>query len=310
MRFRRLISIFFMCSVLFISHAWAMEDAILAVVNDEVITVKDLKEYLQGVLAQLKVEGKSPAEAQEILREYQAKGVEQLIDDRLILSAAEKMEMQIRPEALNERLEEIKKRYKSYDEFLETIKHEGLTVTEIRKKIENQMKGQIVVNNEVRAKVSVKPQEVTEYFNAHADEFKRNGRVFLNTISVKSDLDREAAHKKIGLARQKIKDGVGFMIVAQEFSELPSVGEMTEDQLRPEFKKQLDAMEVGDVSGIVEVPEGFYILKLEGRKPGAPAVLQDVKDAIYQKLFEDKYRERFKEWVEKLRKKAYVEIKS
>jgi peptidyl-prolyl cis-trans isomerase SurA len=310
MRFHKLISIFLVSSVLFVFPAWAMQDAILAVVNDEVITVKDLKEYLQGIMGQLKVEGKSDQEAREIIKQYQTKGVEQLIDDRLILSAADKMGLQIRPDAINERLEEIKKRYRSYDEFLETIKHEGLTVTDIRKKIENQMKGQIVVNNEVRAKVYVNPQEVTDYFNTHANEFGRSGRVFLNTIFVKSGADREAAHEKIARARQKIKEGVGFMLVAQEFSELPSVGEVTEEQLRPEFKKQTDAMEAGDVSGIVEVPEGFFILKLEGRKPGAPAVLKDVKDTIYQKLFEDRFRENFKAWVEKLRKKAYVEIKS
>ena len=310
MRFRRLVSVVVLCSFLLVRPSWAMEDAILAVVNDEVITVKDLKEYLQGILGQLKIEGKSQAEAQEIIQQYQAKGVEQLVDDRLILSAADKMEMLIRPEAVNQRLDEIKKRYKNYDEFLDTIKHEGLTVTEIRKKLENQMKGQIVVNNEVRSKVYVNPQEVTDYFNAHRDEFKTTGRVFLNTIFVKSEFDREAAHKKIGQAREKIQKGVGFMLVAQEFSELPSVGEMAEDQLRPEFKRQLDAMNLGDVSGIVEVPEGYYILKLEGRKPGSAATLKDVKDEIYQKLFEEKFHERFKGWIEKLRKKAYVEIKS
>ncbi|MBF0122053.1 MAG: peptidyl-prolyl cis-trans isomerase [Candidatus Omnitrophica bacterium] len=310
MRFRRLFSIFFIYFLLVAPHAWSMEDAILAVVNDEVITVKDLKEYLQGILAQLKVEGKTQAEAQETIQQYQAKGVEQLIDDRLILSAANKMGMLIRPEAIDQRLDEIKKRYKSYDEFLDTIKREGLTVTEIRKKLENQIKGQIVVNNEVRAKVYVNPQEVTDYFNTHKEEFTTTSRVFLNTVFVNSEAGRESAHKKIAEARKKIKQGVGFMLVVQDFSDLPSVGEVTEEQLRPEFKKQLDKMIVGDVSGVVEVPEGFYIIKLEGRKPGTTAVLKDVNDAIYQKLFEDKFRERFKAWIEKLRKKAYVEIKS
>jgi peptidyl-prolyl cis-trans isomerase SurA len=292
------------------SPVWAFQDAILAIVGEEVITVKDLRDYLQSIMAQLKVEGKTLAEAQELMREYQAKGVEQLIDDRLILSAADKMGIQIRPEAVSQRLEEIKGRYKNYDEFLDAVRREGLTVTEIRKKIENQMKGQIVVNNQVRSKVYVNPQEVTEYFDQHAGEFRRSDRVFLNTIFAGSQSGREAAYEKIRTARNRLKEGEAFMAVAQELSELPSVGEMSEPQLRPEFRSQIDLMEVGDISGIVEVPEGFYILRMEGRKPGAPASLQDVKDSIYQKLFEDKFRVHFQEWIQKLRKKTYVEIKS
>ena len=49
--------------VLFARPAWALDDALLAVVNDEAITVKDLQGYLNGMYAQLRIEGRPEQEA-------------------------------------------------------------------------------------------------------------------------------------------------------------------------------------------------------------------------------------------------------
>ena len=38
--------------------------------------------------------------------------------------------------------------------------------------------------------------------------------------------------------------------------------------------------------------------------------LKDVKELIYNKIFEKKFQDRFQDWIEKLRKKAYVEIRN
>jgi peptidyl-prolyl cis-trans isomerase SurA len=289
--------------------SWALDDALLAVVNDEAITVKDLQTYLNGIYSQLRIEGRQEQEAREIMKEYETKGIEQLIEDKLVLYAADQAGIQIRPKVVDERVDEIKKKYLSYQDFLEAIKHEGLTVSDIRKKIENQIKGQVVINTEVRSKISVNPQEVTKYFNDHVDEFMLKPRVYLESIFVKSTFGQEAAQKKINEAMGRIRNGEDFKAVAAATSDLPSVGEMTEDALLPEFKKQVDVLPAGGISDIIEVPEGYYILRLEGRAPGARATLMEVKDRIYQRLFEEKFKNRFQEWIAKLHKKAYVEVK-
>lgn len=289
--------------------ALAIDDAILAVVNDEVITVKDLKEYMKGIYAQLKIEGRSPGEINDVMAQYEYKGIEQLIEDRLILSAADKAGVVIRSKAIDDRLADIKKNYPSLQEFTAALNKEGLTVTDIRKKIENQIKGQAMVTNEVRSKVFVNPQEVTDYFNKHAAEFSNKARVFINTIFVKSGFDKEAARKKIDDALFELNNGLDFKAAITQFSELPSVGELADDQMRPEFKECIDKMKIGDVSGVIEVSNGFYVIKLEGRQGPSSATISDVKDRIYKELYDGKFRERYQNWIASLRKKAYVEIK-
>ena len=79
--------------------------------------------------------------------------------------------------------------------------------------------------------------------------------------------------------------------------------------LNQTFRAKTDAMGVGDISEVLTMPDGFYILKLTGRTAPVDPLLQDVKEEIYQKIFEAKFKESFRAWIEKLRKKSYVEIK-
>ena len=256
----------FFATVLLARPAWALDDALLAVVNDEAITVKDLQGYLNGIYAQLRIEGRPQQEAREIMTEYEAKGIDQLIEDKLVLYAADLAGVQIRPKVIDERVDEIKKKYLSYQGFLDALKQEGLTVSDIRKKIEDQFKGQVIINAEVRSRITVNPQEVTAYFSAHSDEFTLKPRVYLESIFVKSTFGREAADKKINEAMDKLRAGEDFKAVAASYSDLPSVGEMAEEALLPAFKEKVDRLPIGAVSDIIEVPDGFYICTIKSAR--------------------------------------------
>jgi parvulin-like peptidyl-prolyl isomerase len=290
--------------------AWSLENGIIAVVDDDVITAKDLQDYLRGIYSQLKIEGRTEKEIAEVMSQYQSKGVEQLVEDRLILAEAKRQGMIMRPQIVKERMDEITARYPSSQYFLAEINREGVTISDIQKKIEDQFKAHYVVTKEVRDKIYVNPQEVTDYYNAHIQEFRKYSRVFIQSIFVRSDgPDDAAAMGKIKAALSRVKAGEDFKAVAQAVSELPFIGEVPEDSLNPEFKSRTDKMSVGDVSDIFSATDGFYIFKLTGRTPAVEPSLKEVKEEIYQNLFEVKFKENFRAWIKKLRKKSYVEIR-
>ncbi len=296
--------------VIFSPIVSAADDAIIAIVDDDVITAKDLQDYMRGIYAQLRIEGRSDQEIKEIMNEYQSKGINQLVEDRLILAEAKRQGMQIRAEAVEERLAEIRKKYASPEEFISEINKEGATISEIRKKLEDQFKARYVVTKDIRDKIYVNPQEVTDYYNVHIDDYRRRSRVYIQSIFIKADIDPLAAMKKMQAAMDKIKAGQDFNEIAKAYSELPSIGEVFDDTLSPEFRAKIDMMWVGQVSDIITDPKnGLYILKLAGRSPAAAPSLSEVKNEIYQKLFEVKFKAQFSAWIEKLRKKSYVEIK-
>ncbi len=289
--------------------AGPVNDTIVAIVNNEVITLKDLKDYIGGIYRQLKVENKSPEEINEVMASYEQKGVNQLVEDKLILAAAGQKGLEVRPDVVNKRLKEVKDRYSGEEEFLAGLNAQGMTVTDLKNKLLDQMKARYMVDIEVKQKIFVNPQEVTNYYNAHPDEFERKSRSSLQSIYISFDKGRDEARQRAMEARRRLAAGEDFEKLSKEYSELPSVGTMEEGQMVPAVEQVVFALKLGEVSQPVGVEGGVYIFKVIGISPGRKESLVEAKDRIYTKLYDDAFQKSFKDWIDKLRKKNYVEIR-
>ena len=299
--------------MLCVTPVWAAKpfnDSIVAIVNNDVITLKDLKDYVAGIYRQLKVEHNTPEEIQEIMATYEEKGVNQLIEDKLILIAANDKGLEIRPEIVTKRINEIKAKYPTEDDFLNGLTAQGLTITDLKNKLINQMKARYIVDVEVKDKVFVNPQEVTKYYNEHKDEFTRKTKYSLQSVYVSFDKGKQEARNRAAEARAKLAAGEDFDKILKEYSELPSVGTMEEGQMVPEIEKVVFNLKIDQVSDLVEVDGGIYVFKVIGISPGRMQSLQESKEKIFNKLYDVLFQLKFKEWIEKLRAKSYVEIRN
>ena len=73
-------------------------------------------------------------------------------------------------------LQEIKDRYPSEDDFIKALNAEGMTVSDLQQKLTDQLKVKYEVDMEVRDKIFVNPQDVTDYYNNHMSDFNRKPR--------------------------------------------------------------------------------------------------------------------------------------
>ncbi len=287
-----------------------LNDAIIAIVNSEAITLKDLKDYIAGVYRQLKVENRSPQEIREIMASYEEKGIDQLVNDKLILEAANAKGLEIRPEIVDKRLQEIKDHYPSEDQFLDVLNNQGMTVTDLKNKLISQLKAKFMVDVEVRDKIFVNPEDVTQYYNTHAGEFERKTKYNLDSIYISFDKGEEQAMKRIRQARDQLASGGDFEKVSKEYSEAPSVGTLEEGQMVPAIEKEVFSLKLADISQPVKVEGGVYLFKVSGILPGHKETLKEARDHIYGILYDQLFQQKFKVWIDKLRQKAYVEIRS
>ena len=285
-------------------------DAIIAIVNDDVITLKDLRQYVANIASQLRVENKSHEEIQQIMVQYEQKGLDKLIEDKLILAAANDKGIIVRDDIVDKRLKEIKDRYSSEDEFLKSIGAEGMTVSDLQQKLTDQMKVKFEVDSEVRDKIVVKPEDVTAYYNAHMGDFNFKPKVNLQSVFVSFDKHtKQEAQTLADEARSRLLAGEDFNKIFQKYSDSSSVGEIEQGQMVDTVENVVFNLKLGEVSDPVEVENGIYVFKVIGISAGRQETLADVKDQIYSKLLDDQFQVKFKEWVDKLREKAYVEIK-
>ncbi len=289
--------------------ASSVDDGIIAVVNDEVITFKDLQDYIRQTYASMAAQGVPEDKAQAMLTELQNNGLKQLIEDKLMLSRANEIGIEVREKLVDDRMEEIKAKYASEEVFLNALIKNGANITDLRNKILEQLKIKYLIDHEVKSKVFVNPQEVTEFYEQNKEGFRKSRRVNLDSIYVTFISEKEAARARAREAVALVKEGVDFAEVAKRYSDASSLGIVEEGQLLPEVEKVVFSLRPDQVSDPVETDQGIFIFKLKGEIPSQVAELKEVKDRIYELLFRKKFQERFEQWLDKLHQKAYVEIK-
>lgn len=287
----------------------ALDDAIVAIVNDEVITLKDLQSYIRQTQASLVAEGVSPQQREALMAELGTEGINRLIEDKLILSRANEIDISVRDKLVDERLAEVRQKYGSEQALLEALVKNGATLTDLRNKILEQLKIKFVVEHEVKSKIFVNPQEVTQFYEENKGNFQKGERVNLDSIYIAFINDKEVARRRGGEALALLKEGRDFAEVAKQYSDTPSLGVVERGQLLPAIEETVFLLSEGEVSPLTEADTGIYIFKLKGRTPPQTAELKEVKEQIYTFLYRKKFKERFEQWLEKLKKGAYVEIK-
>lgn len=289
--------------------AHSVNDGIIAVVNDEVITFKDLQDYIRQTFASLAAQGLPDDQVKEMMADLQTNGLKQLIEDKLILSRANEIGIEVRDKLVDQRVAEIRARYASEQVFLDALVKNGANVTDLRDKILDQLKIKFVIDHEVRSRVFVNPQEVTEFYEQNKGSFQKSRRVNLDSIYVTFTGDKEAARARAKEALALLKEGKDFAGVAKQYSDSSSLGIVEEGQFLPDIEKVVFGLRQEQISDLVETDNGIFIFKLKGEIPAQVAELKEVKSQIYDLLYRKKFQERFERWLGKLQQKAYVEIK-
>lgn len=289
--------------------AVAVEDAILAIVNDDIITLKDFQDYVHSFYVQLKMEGRSEKEITAVMSELEQDGIKKLIEERLILSEANRIGLEVRAEIVDERLSEIKRSYKSEQKFIDALVANGATVSDLKKKLNDNFKIKYMIEEKVKSKIVVNPQEVTEYYKLHFEKFQVPESREVQSIYISAKPDKETARLSAQNLLAELKAGADFAEKAKQHSEGPDIGTVTRGQLRPEIENEIFKVSVGNISNVIESEQGFYIFKILENQPATIATLEEVKSTISQTIFQTKFQERFLKWIDELKKTAFIDIK-
>lgn len=298
-----------------------MIDRVIAVVNNEPIVQSELDVVLRPIYE----EYRSKFKGQQLIRkldEVRQKLLNQLIEDRLVLQEAEKRGIEIEETAMDRKMEEFKKRFKSEQEMEQALASEGITLKRLRERFRKQMMIRALHDIEIRSRIVVSPLEIEEYYHNHPEEFSRPLRLRIRSITIRKSeeartkgLTDEVAKERIEEARQRVLAGEDFGKVAREISEdnNASEGGLT-DWIRPgEMIRPIDEvlfkLEEGQISEVIETPVGYHFFQIVARDPGRQKPLEEARDEIYAKLYYQKSQARFREWMEELKRKAYISIR-
>jgi parvulin-like peptidyl-prolyl isomerase len=286
----------------------ALQDKLVAVVNDEIITESDVKEYLNFLYLQISSQYKQD-ELNKKMREAEESAIEQLIEERLILQEAKRQNIKVDDEIIEARLQRIKDNFTSDEEFNLYLQMHKLTPADLKTKIAEQILMREIIELEVRSKIFVHPQEVTNYYTAHLDEFQEVEKLDLDSIFIRINDSKEEAEKKVQEILNLLNAGQDFAELREKYSDMPALGIVKKGELNKEIENIVFKLKINEVSVPIQTNTGFYLFKLKERIPPGEIKLREVREQIYRTIFDQKFQARFTEWLDRLKENAYILVK-
>ncbi len=296
-------------------YAADVVERILAVVNDEVVTDQDLGIVMTPVLAQYRTMY-TGSEYDDKVKEARQEFLSKVIDDKIILSEAKRLQVTVTDQEVDEMMADVRNKFPSREAFISTIEEQGLTEKKLWNRFRDQLLTQKLVSYEVKSKVSVSPGEVNEYYKNHSQEFVQGDRVHLMQILIRLSLhsDEEAKSLAEGLVAQ-LREGKPFDELAKahsEGSEASAGGDMgwvEKGQLMGEIDEKVFSLEQGQITDPIASSLGYHLFKVVEKDKSSVKPISEVRNAIQDILFKDKFRDRLDSWMKSLKKNAYISIR-
>lgn len=292
-------------------------EKVVAVVNDEIITLTELQEAAQPLLRRTQGTRRG-----EDLQAGQQQILENLILQRLQLQEARKQGLSASPSEVASALEDLKRQnnIKTDEELKAALSRERLTLEQLKKGLEEQIILAKLINKEIRSKVIITEEEIQRYFEENRERFKRAAEVKLRHLLIA--VPKEASAEKVAEAKKRaeealsaVQGGADFAEVAKAYSDGPTakdggeLGRMKREDLNPELAKAAFELPIGGVSGLIRTPAGFNIIQVEERTADPYMSLAEAKESIRAALFEERSQATMKEWWSALKAKASIEVK-
>jgi len=250
------------------------ETRIAAVVNDEVISVADLRSRLRMVMLSSNL-----ADSPETRQRVAAQVLRTIVDEKLQMQEAKRQNITATDEEINKAFAQIEKQNNMQAGQLDQVlKSHGIE----RGALVDQLTASIVWTKLVRrlvSQTSVVSDEEIDYALKRAKETanepqSRVAEIFLAVDSPQQDDDVRRLAERL---TEQMRQGARFSAVAQQFSQSATaavggdIGWVRAEQLSPELGKAVAQLRPGELSPPIRTGAGYYLVLVLDRRAGGSA---------------------------------------
>lgn len=297
-----------------------VSDKPVARVNGAVLTDRDLLREMYTIFPYAQQHNGFP-EAQEA--EIRQDALEMIIFEELVYQEAVRRKLTIPAEKLNRAEADFRKQFSSPDQYQQYLQQEMRgSEQQLRQKMRRSLLIEQVLKTDVELKATVSPAELQAYYEKNAARFSQPETFTFQSISVVPPLKATAEQAK--QARTKAEDALrqakatktyqDFGLLAEKISEddfRVNMGDhkvVSSDKLPPQVVKTLQAMQLGQVTGLIQIESAYTIIRLNAHTPARKKPLSEVKNELKTDLQKSKYEKLRSNLAKQLRAKAKIEV--
>ena len=295
-------------------------DRVVAIVNDEVVTLSELEEVIAPLMRQVEAIPDPLQRAQQREKQLQA-GLDELIGQRLVLQEATRRKMSVGVEEVDSYIARVRSQQSWDDTQLDAyVKSQGYAMPEFRAHLKEQILRNKVMRAVLGERVRISDGDVEAYYRDKLTELNspfelEAAHIVVSVPAGGSSVDEAAARQQATELLARARAGEDFGALAKQYSQGVgaenggALGAIRRGSLDPTFEDALFALPDGGLGGPVRTSLGWHVVKAVSRKTLPVPTLDEARENLRQELTDKRMKAEVAEWVEEMKKKAFIELK-
>jgi peptidyl-prolyl cis-trans isomerase SurA len=289
-------------------------DGIAAQVGSDIVLISDVRN-LAGPM-ELRVRAAGGGESD--IAQLRADALERLIERALVREVVRRSELEATEIELDTAIGAIASENNlTIGQLIATVEAEGLPFAVYRERIRGEIEQTKVVNGMVASRVTVEEAEVLALYQERYQDQPSGGDELhlahlLVPFSGEGTAARTAACRDALEMRAKLDSGQSLDLVASELPEESrayDLGWIHDAALASWMAQEVLDLEPGGTTPVIETEFGCNVLQVVERRSFRRREFDDVKEQLYDELFNQRMQQEYIEFIEKLRKQTYIERK-
>jgi peptidyl-prolyl cis-trans isomerase SurA len=295
-------------------------DRIVAVVNNDIITLYDLNRAFKPYEENIKALQYAPERERQTLFQVRKDLLNQLVDSKLADQEIERAQISVNEGDIDRAIERIKEARSLTDEQVrEGLARQGMTMAEYRKEIKEQILRTNLVIREVKSKIVITKEDVKAYYDSHQDEYAEERKYYLFNIFVRLSPDadrseREDALRQIEIVMAKINQGLSFEDLVNQLKDSSSRVQGTDlglyrlEELSEQLRGVVAKLKAGEFSEVLDTDFGPQIIYVQKIQETATKSLDEIESEIEEILYNETVDSKYRDWLDELRKRSLIKI--
>jgi parvulin-like peptidyl-prolyl isomerase len=247
--------------------------------------------------------------------------LQDMIKEKLLEERAKEMGVSSTDEEIETAVERVKRQYNlaTDQEFDAALASSAMTREDLKRQMRQTIILQKVIGRDVTSKLDISEDMLRLEYERQKEKLYRvpeQARVYEIVIRfAPSDAAaRERAVARMEEARTKLTAGTPFAELAKEYSEGNArdrggdLGSVSKGELLPALDAAVFGEPAQEYPPPALQPRSIHLFRVTDRKPAGYRPFNDVSEDLKKRIGENLYEKRFGEYVEKLRREAYVKI--
>jgi len=286
-------------------------DRIVAVVNEDVVLLSELKRELQPYAERIKSSGYSPVNENQRLFKIRTDLLNKLIDQKLTDQEIKRIKIFVSEKEVDNAVERMKEaNFFTDEEMRKMMAAQGLDMASYRQRIKEQILRSKLVNREVKSKIVITQEDIRSYHEAHQAQYGGEKKYHLRNLMMKISLEADPAtrrnvQKRMEAILEKLKGGEPFDKSDTTGRDLGLIGFQ---KLSPQLQAALKKMNPGEYTPVLDTDQGFQIFFVQEIVETPGKSLEEAATEIERTLYEEIVNKQFGLWLDNLRRRSHIKI--